>query len=312
MKTWINVLAVDDNEEYYSYEAGAAEKHGITLIHCHYWNTALEWIRESPFSYDVIILDGKGQIGPETDTADINHLKKAIQDLNVLKGQGIAIPFVVNTGFSDESAIGYGIRVFTKGSQEDQLYRYVKELANDSPSFRMRSSYPDIILLFEDTKMGKPAEAHFLELFQIMEPKRFSSPDPRNTIRKLLEAFCKEAARIGIIDDRLAPKSGKVNLTSCGIFINGHEVWYPNKENPTHQIQTSQGIFEDAITSSFHYILRNTQSGSHFNEGGQCSPHLAKALFHALAVLLSWLQKFATDHPDPAENRKTIQIEKTT
>jgi hypothetical protein len=80
---------------------------------------------------------------------------------------------------------------------------------------------------------------------------------------------------------------------------------------PTHMFQASPNIFPAGVSNCFGFLIGCTHAGSHFNKGDPCNLFLAKSLFNALNVILSWLQKFATDHPDPAENRKSIHITPT-
>ncbi len=122
MNNWINVLIVDDDRRYVTIQAENAAHHGINLIHCPYWDEAHKLIDGDPHKYDVIVLDGKGQINAASESEDINHLKKALKELYILEGKGIAIPYVVNTGYSESSAIGYDVKVFHKGTGEQQLF----------------------------------------------------------------------------------------------------------------------------------------------------------------------------------------------
>ncbi len=309
MTTWINVLLVDDDPNYFDGQADIAHRLGITLIPCLYWDEAYSLIETNPENYDVIVLDGKGQINANTETGDIEHVKKAVGDLRFLQGKGIAIPYVVNTGFVEESAVGHKVERFLKGTDEDKLYRRLKELATDSIPYRMRTAYPDIIPLFEDSKMGRTAEAYFLELFSQIESPKTIIPDPRNTIRKLVEAFCRQAAEIGILDARLAPPDDSPNLTSCEILILAYHpaVFYPSPKDKQYEIWLDPNPFPDFVKSSLNFLLQNAPSGSHYIPGDLCSHRLAKALFHALTVNLSWLQRYAIDHPDFEENARCIQ-----
>lgn len=309
MKTWINALIVDDDLGYAQVLMEDAKAYNINLMHALYWEDAKERISHGRGDYDVIVLDGKGQISATSKAEDLNHLKQAQIDLAELRGKGIAIPFLVLTGFVDSNIVAHDVQVFRKGTQEKDMFAKIRELADQSPSYRLRTSYPDIIPLFEASKMGKTAESYFLELFSQIESPKTIIPDPRNTIRKLIEAFCKQAAEIGILDPRLAPPNKTPNLTSCRILIidPNRQVSYPTTQNKQYEIWLDPNPFPEFVKSSLHFLLQNTPSGSHYIPGDLCSHRLAKALFHALTVILSWIQKYAIDHPDFKENSKCIQ-----
>jgi hypothetical protein len=251
LKTWINVLIVDDDAKYASNQAFVADDHCIALIHCPYWDEAFKLVSENPYDYDAIVLDGKGQINADSETADLNHLKKAHRDLTLLEGRGIAIPYVINTGYVEESAVAYGVELFKKLMDEDKLYRRLRELGENSLAYRMRKTLPDVFPAFSDSLLGKTAEGIFLQIFKTMEEGKSLSPDIRNNLRKILEAFMEAGERIGTFDKRFIRGNNGPTLSLCEIYMNGKEVWIPNKDYPTHkQISTFSRLGSPSVSVS--------------------------------------------------------------
>ncbi|MBK9453353.1 MAG: hypothetical protein IPN95_29000 [Bacteroidetes bacterium] len=92
MNNWINVLIVDDDRRYVTIQAENAAHHGINLIHCPYWDEAHKLIDGDPHKYDVIVLDGKGQINAASESEDINHLKKHSRNSTSSKARALQSP----------------------------------------------------------------------------------------------------------------------------------------------------------------------------------------------------------------------------
>lgn len=310
MKNLINVLAVDDDAQYIAIQAEKAAYFGINLIHCPYWDQAYAMILAWPSDYDVIVLDGKGQINAQSESADINHLKKALKELNILEGKGIAIPYVVNTGYSDEAAIGFEVKVFLKGTGENQLYDHIQVLASNSLAYRMRSKFSDVVPAFAPELLGPAAAELFLHVFGCVEVGNSVDDTLHNAMRQLLEAFCKAAGKIGILDPRMAGQSGRISLTACDHYIRGERAYHPFKDHPTHIFHADPNPFPKRIASCFTFVLAHTNRGSHFMESEDfASSYLTKALFFAVAEILGWMVGYAGGHPDCRENQGTIWVE---
>ena len=306
MNNWINVLIVDDDRRYVTIQAENAAHHGINLIHCPYWDEAHKLIDGDPHKYDVIVLDGKGQINAASESEDINHLKKALKELYILEGKGIAIPYVVNTGYSESSAIGYDVKVFHKGTGEQQLFAYIQTLAKGSHAYRMRTKFPRIARAMEDGLLGGQSMALFLHTYGYIEEKRTFTYVALNPMRHLLEAFCMALAKIGMLPEDMAGDGKRRNLSACDYYLNGREGRLKTATNQSLVFKADPNPFPQRIATCFSFILANTNDGSHFNLDDECSPYLAKALFYALIELLDWLPGFVNEHPDRERNLRSI------
>lgn len=307
MNNWINVLIVDDDRRYVTIQAEIAAHHGINLIHSRYWDEAHKWIAAAPHQYDVIVLDGKGQINASSETEDINHLKKALKELNILEGKGIVIPYVINTGYSEASAIGYDVKVFHKGTGEGDLYAHIQSLATGSRAYRLRRSFPLLAQVVENGLLGGHSNELILHIYGFVEEEKPFSYIALNPMRHLLEAFCQALATNGLLPEDMAGEGKRRNLTACDYYLRGLEGRVKAANHHTIAFKAEPNPFPARFASIFSFILANTNEGSHFNLDDECSPHLAKSLFYATVELLEWLPRFLADHPDRHANMATIR-----
>ena len=210
----------------------------------------------------------------------------------------------------DEADIGFEVERFRKLTEEEKLYRRLRVLADSSLAYRMRKTLPDVIPVFSEELLGKVAETLFLQIFKTVEEDKLYPEECRNKIRQLLEAYVHASVKLGILDQQFAFGEFGPTLGPCSIFMSGRTLSIP-RQHPTHTFKAKPNIFPKSVSESFGYLVRCTHAGSHFSETDNSNLYLLKSLYNALNLILSWLQKFATDHADPGENRKSIQVEKT-
>ncbi len=244
LKQKVKALIVDDDSDYVLGLTDVAALEGIELTHETYWDSAFKMISADPFRFEVIILDRRGQINASSDSADAEHLSKAIEELSRLQGQGYEIPWLINTGFKLDDIRRHAGKAFRKFSDQGEMLERVKTLAIENPENRMKVRFPEVYsLLISIDASDKTSYHQFLDLFKMIELRASKLTDPRNQIRQLLEAFCKLANKSGIIDRRITHQNGRVNLTACSRWINGKEVHLPNHKSPKWKLGQNPNRF---------------------------------------------------------------------
>jgi hypothetical protein len=95
-----------------------------------------------------VILDGKcfveeGRTTGDTDEGFLTEAMLSIKDLE--NSTQRAIPFCVNTGYIDELRNAQRrSKVFSKGKDEDEMFRYIWSECNKSEELQVRYRYPEI------------------------------------------------------------------------------------------------------------------------------------------------------------------------
>jgi len=222
------VLLSDDDLRYSNSLVETAAEFGIDLVHFTDWESAYSSLVSDPDRFDAIILDGKGRLTDDDPGGNIQHITKALNDINELRGSGIILPVVINTAYlAKMSEIISGEKILPKGD-EKILLEYIINQIKGTPEYKVRSKFKDVFEIFDDIYLPKESSKRLVNILLLIEAKELSNIEDLlfNPVRKLLESIYK---RLHELDENLIPYScvsfgDRVRLDWCYFRLLGKDV----------------------------------------------------------------------------------------
>lgn len=289
-KSEYRILIVDDDKSYAQiWIERAFDDHLIDLIHYIDWESAQTQLKANPDKFQAIILDAKGKLTTDDASESMKHVIKALQDLKELEGHGLFFPYVINTGFIDDSVIGLleEVKIFSKGN-EDALFKYLIDKIKCSPYDKLRRNNNLIFSLFDEGYLPPQSGRKLLDVLIFAEHPAWNkaTDDFFNPVRKILEGILLKLKELGKIDKRCFPEE-RINLKDCIEYIAGYRAGRDrfqlsgNKIIPTH------------IYNSLNHIYNMTGTFSHdYLEKTEVSHYALQSVVYALCEVLYWFRDF--------------------
>lgn len=287
------ILLVDDDTIYAkSLIENAFEDFGIELKHKEDWESAYSELLTHPEKYQALILDAKGKLTKDDASESMSHIVKALQDLKRMEGQGFFIPYVVSTGYIDDSvfALIREEKVFSKG-REEEMFNYLIDTIKVLPEDKIRKSNEDIFLIFSTGLLAPELGKVLLDTLVFAEhPSWKRAPENLfNPVRKIVESIFLKLKSINKIDVRCFPEK-KINLKACIDYLNGDPVIINTMRFPGTKTTPAH------INSALLYIYYTTGTFSHAYLGSESvSPYAIRSVSMALCEVLYWFKSYIED-----------------
>lgn len=206
----IDILLYEDNPGYRDSFKLAAQKERIITEAFDNVDSILESLEEHPRKHKFVVLDARAYLheGQSPGTESEANLHKVFRDIETIaRKQDRAIPFCINTGFS-EIKLNYqevlSCRIFEKGN-EDELFKFIWQSYNDSDGAKLRMDYPELFefadLYFDDANVEL--------LSNLLDKKKYESNRIVDRINNLstLRRFVEQTMDI-IFDSHLNRQQG--------------------------------------------------------------------------------------------------------
>lgn len=284
------ILLVDDDNIYsQTLVESAFDDFAIGIVHYEDWENAYTQLKGNPDKFQAIILDAKGKLTQDDSSESMSHIINALQDLKKLEGHELFFPYVINTGYFDDSVMEHlrGVKIFAKGNEEE-MFRYLIDQIKCSPANRIRKKYENIFSLFDDSKLPSQMGLKLQEVLIFAESSSWQkAPDDFfNPVRKILESVFWKLKELKLIDERCFPKN-EINLKGCINFLSGNTV-------KIGLIQfTGPRIIPDHINYSMTYLYETTSTFSHqYLKDNEVSPYALQSVVLALCEVLFWFREF--------------------
>jgi hypothetical protein len=274
------ILLVDDDRSYaQTWIERAFDDYSIDIVHY------------IPDKFQAIILDAKGKLTNDDSSESMSHIIKALQDLKELEGHGLYYPYLINTGYFDDSVMELlgEVKIFAKGN-EDTMFKYLIDRIKCSPYDRLRKKNEIIFSLFDDGHLPLQSGRKLLDVLIFAEnPSWRKAPeDFFNPARKILEGVFRRLRELDKIDDKCFRRN-EVNLKNCIEYLAGNRVRVEN------QTITGKRIIPFHIYKSLLYIYEMTSTFSHeYIEETEVSPYALQSVVFALCEVLYWFRDFIT------------------
>jgi len=301
-KSEYRILIVDDDKSYAQiWIERAFDDHLIDLIHYIDWESAQTQLKANPDKFQAIILDAKGKLTTDDASESMKHVIKALQDLKELEGHGLFFPYVINTGFIDDSVIGLleEVKIFSKGN-EDTLFKYLIDKIKCSPYDKLRKNNNIIFSLFDEGHLTSKSGQKLLDVLIFAEnPSWRKAPeDFFNPVRKILDAIFRRLRELGKVDDKCF-RGNDVNLKNCIEYLQGNSV------RIDYQTLTGKRIVPFHNYKSLLYIHEMTSTFSHeYIDETEVSPYALQSVVYALCEVLYWFRDFINLEANKTNTKK--------
>jgi hypothetical protein len=295
-KADFKILLVDDDSAYAkTWIEKAYDEFFIELVHYEDWESAYTQLNADTERFHAIILDAKGKITPDDSSESMTHILSALQDLKEMEGKGFLIPYVVNTGYIEDSVVKHikklkEIKIFSKGN-ESEMFSYLTDKIKSMPELRIRKKYEQILELFWTDLLPVGYGRKFIDLVSFAENPSWkkTTDDFFTPARKILESVFRQLRDMKKIDDRCFPKN-EINLKACIEYLAGNTarigpVTFTGKRVlPTHIYNSLIFMYEMTGTFSHQYI-----------EDTEVSPYALQSVAMALCEILYWFKSIIED-----------------
>jgi hypothetical protein len=277
----MNVLISDDEPAYGEALVNMihTECEHVKAVHFQNWEDALAEITDAKVFYDLVIIDGKGQLNSESSANDEKHAIRAHTDLLKLKAENKVLDYVINTGFHKEFQ-SYGaveVEVFRKPEDQDNLIEFITKMDRVNDLMKMKQPYESS---FEGAQFLKGAEGQ-IRLFEILKAND-SGEFNYQKIREFVENLIHKLISEGTIPSDIISK-GTVNIAGSIAYLSGSKVW-AGKDKTLYEEDKSRRIIDQSIEQCLFFIWRCTSAVEHNASLG--SSILYQSLTCALLVVL--------------------------
>ena len=296
------ILLVDDDRIYsQTLVEGAFDDFAIGIVHYEDWESAFTQLKGNPDKFQAIILDAKGKLTQDDSSESMSHIISALQDIRELEGHGLYYPYVINTGYIDDTIIGFlkGIKRFAKGN-EDSMLKYLIDQIKCTPYNRLRKKNELIFSLFDDGQLPVQSGRKLLDVLIFAEsPSWNKAPeDFFNPVRKILESVFRRFKELKLLDDRCFPKE-EINLKACINYLSGNTVKIGLIKF------TGLRILPDHINYSMTYLYETTSTFSHqYLKENEVSPYALQSVVLALCEVLYWFRDYMIVQKNKSKQNK--------
>ena len=292
------IMLVDDDVSYArTWVERAFDDYRIELVHYEDWESAYTHLIADPERYNAIVLDAKGKLTQDDPSSSMSHVIRALQELKKLEGKGMIIPYVVNTGYFDDTVTRAlrDVKIFSKG-KEEIMFRYLIDLIKGLPEYKIRKRNPGLFDVFRMGFLPPGEERRLINIFLFAEnPSWQKAPDDFFTpARKILESIFWKLKDEKKIDERCF--TGKeIKLTACIQYIGGYTAIVGLTK------MTNKKLVPIHIYKSMAYVNEITSTFSHqYLEETDVSHYALQSVVTALCEILYWFKSFIED----LENKK--------
>lgn len=285
------VMLVDDDEKYSrALEETAYDDHDIYIKSYEDWESAFTELEMHSETYDAVILDGKGKLTADDPQSSMRHVVQAIRDLEKLESRGIYFPFIVNTGYLEQSdEILSGVKIFDKGDRK-AMFGYLIEQMGNSELYKIRKKHAKVLRAFSQRHIPEEQRETILNtLLYLQNPDAGALQEKFNPLRTIMEAMFRVLIQKGVIDSHCM-KHDKVNLKNSISYLNGDYI----NLGPEGSYKAEKAITPLHINLALLYIYNASNTLSHeYFEAKKVSPYMLESVLNALNEVLLWFVGYA-------------------
>lgn len=294
----IKILLVDDNRDkdnFFEPLADLTSNHlKGELIQAHTFAEMKTCFDETPYEYQGVILDGKGQKDSNSSTEDGNFLTAALKYIRQKNQEGIFIPYVIYSGFADELKKFYGdenIYWKDKGQEKEMLLK-LRSTIEDSEYYQSRELCSEVFEVFDYSLLASKYKPDLMKAAQVYADTFVGNrEDVLRSLRPMLEATF---SRLRALDEHLiSPKYFKKtdpNISGIIWYLSGSSKYNPEKDEMEFHSERIMPIHLYYLTDGLKNI---TSSAAMHHYDKSSSKHLTKAAVNALFEYLIWYKNFA-------------------
>lgn len=304
----IRILILDDEIDSFLADFEPSANINNVIIDSYFTNATdgIKYLKANKRKIDAIILDGFFKFDKDSSVKkDIRALKETVEELKkILISEKIRIPFCVLTGYLDDiskDSIAYDVQIFEKGSNNSELFKYLKNEVEQNEIYQIRGEFKDVFDLFASNLMPEDKEDDMIEILLKLKSKaRFNSDDAFNPIRKMYEAFinCLYEVSYGknknqdIVPDLLFSENGKLNITGSYHYLSGNDV---TQGGQTLMKARNEAVWPDHISQLANLMIQISHKNSH--DYPEDVHHYAyKSSVFALLEILLWYKNFIKNY----------------
>ena len=287
------VVLVDDQPSVHDVFSDIVDNHNLSLEVFETWDKAKEFIENSSFEIDALILDAKGKLRSDEQESEC-HLSEAIGWVREQKGKGRVIPYAIYTAhanslpaFLEERKAG---RMFTKPDNAAEVLKFLKGEISKTDKYIIINEFPEPFACFGGRYLDKQYETLLLDIIKIFSNNTLSDPKNLlfNSCRTILEQVFK---KINEVDEKVLPyaildfEKQKVRLTNCSKYLSGGRVYIKGKE------YLRSNFLDDYISEQIQSIIYICHPASHEIQE-KYTRYTFNSVLYALFDVLIWLKTF--------------------
>jgi hypothetical protein len=292
----IKILLVDDNKDRTNFFDPLADLADnllkVELVQAYTFDEMKLIFEESPYEYQAVILDGKGQKTDKSKTEDDAFLNSALKWLQSKNREGIYIPYVIYSGYADElKKIFDDESIYWKAkNEEEKMFADLKNKIHSGDYFNQSSLFPDLYELFELRLLHSKYKPDFVKATQLISDTYTGNiEDVLRSLRPILESTL---YTLDSFDNTLLStacfKRDKIELADTLFYLAGSPkpvgdevIFGSNEIIPLHIFYLSEIIRKITNSAAMH----------HYDDSS--SRYLVKSCIYALIEYLLWYKKFA-------------------
>jgi len=287
----INVLIIDDKQDYCDALAGSARAERILIKSATNLEDGIEILKNNR-KIEFVILDGKcfANADKELTGATSNNIphraKSLIDQINV--EQNREINYCVNTGFVDDLQESFEdiFIVFDKDKKSSEdLYSYIKHEVGNSPSGKLKRKYLECFEVFDEGIIDDQKEHLLMDVLECLEKSDFRKKN-FSSLRDLLEALFIGLINEGCIPNDFLTSRGNPNQEWCTIFLEERDTKLP--DNSIHRIAYS---VPKHIRSIVRKLKESLNENLHLGEN-EIMKYEYLSNTYIMLELLNWIPQF--------------------
>lgn len=297
----IKILLVDDNKEKETFFAPLADLTDnilkAELVQAHTFDEMKAIFDESPYEYQGLILDGKGQKNEKSKTEDDSFLNTALRWLRAKTQEGFYIPYVIYSGYADELRKFYDDEnIYWKARhEEEEMLKMLNQKIKGGEYYKHRELCPDVFRLFDYSLLPSKYQPDLIKAAQVYtDTFTGNKDDVLRGLRPMLEASFQKLSSLdrNLISPKFF-KHGDPNISGIIHYLSG---------SPKYNYETDELEFHSDKIMPIHlfYItdaLKNITSKAgmhHYDEAS--SKYLVKAAVNAFFEYSLWFIKFVKEN----------------
>lgn len=292
---YIQVLLVDDKEDDMVEFKVLASQNGIIIRKAvKSAEEGLEELNLNFINYQAVILDAKAlrKADHAKGTENMGALRDCINGINEIeRSNNRKIPYCVYTGYMEMMGEAWeeDLKIFTKGSQQEELFAYIKEEVKRLPETKILWEFSDVFDLFDLGYLEeKYKEALLFVLLNRETQQKQELASAATHLRKILEGIYKKLHSIGKLPDSVV-RNGRPNLEWSYLYLTGQRIKKVNSVPPGR-------VVPEHIGWSIKIVKENSSAfGAHDYEQSIHNFTLKTTVFALLDVLL-WLKQYIKDN----------------
>ncbi|WP_099192331.1 hypothetical protein [Tepidibacter mesophilus] len=286
---FIDVLLVDDDEDYAQSLKGNAALENINIFHVKTLVEMKQFLPKVISGISVIILDIKGMLTPEDKFDDEGFLAQAI---TYLDKEYYTKPRVILTGdvdgFNYMQKFRNNERVYRKGNtSEKEMFNYIKEVHEKLDEIVISKQYEDVFEVFERGLLNISRKGELIEIIKNIDSN--DSAIMKNSLGRIRDIQEDIIAKINQVNKTLLPDNKAFNRNREISFRKSHDHILSNAMNSGYEYP--KFISEVAITTysiSCDFGVHTT--GSTNNTNLKPSSYTVKNALYSLFEFIRWFK----------------------